>query len=84
MISFEQALSKLLFLAKRTRVEILLCISHLAGRVSEPTVDDKMKLERVVKFLKNNPGRKLVFRKMNKLYGLYTMIILVDQELLFY
>jgi hypothetical protein len=64
---FHTLVAKLLFLAKRTRIEILLCISHLAGRVSEPTVDDKMKLERVVKFLKNNPGRKLIFRKMSKL-----------------
>jgi hypothetical protein len=65
---YHSLVAKLLFLAKRTRIEILLSVSHLASRVSNPTIDDNRKLDRVVKFLKNHPGRKLHFRSRDKLY----------------
>ncbi len=45
--TFHSDTAKLLYLAKRTRVDILLPVSFLCTRVQEPTEDDLRKLKRV-------------------------------------
>ena len=48
---FHTIVAKLLYLAKRTRPDILTVISVLCGRVSEPTVKDYDRLMRVIKYI---------------------------------
>jgi hypothetical protein len=49
--AFHSETAKLLYLAKRTRVDILLPVSFLCTRVREPTEDDLRKLKRVHRYL---------------------------------
>ena len=54
--------AKLLFLAKRTRLEVLLlAVSFLASRVTNPTVEDDSKLRRVFDYLAITKNVKLHF-----------------------
>lgn len=48
---FHSDVARLLYLAKRTRVDILTAISHLSSRVTDPTEDDEAKLDRVFGYL---------------------------------
>lgn len=49
--SFHSMVAKALYLAKRTRPDILTAISFLTTRVREPTEEDERKLDRVLKYL---------------------------------
>lgn len=60
---FHSAVAKLLFLAKRTRPDILLTISHLASRVTIANEDDLAKLNRVLRYLNGNAKMSLHFRR---------------------
>jgi hypothetical protein len=51
LATFHSDVAKLLYLAKRTRGQILTAISHLSGRVSCATEDDQRKLDRVFSYL---------------------------------
>jgi hypothetical protein len=44
--------AKLLYLAKRSRPDLLLAVSFLARRVQQPTDEDRVKLYRVLKYLR--------------------------------
>jgi hypothetical protein len=59
---FHTTVAKLLYLAKRTRVDILLAIAFLSTRVKTPTSDDNAKLSRVLKYLNGTVGSVLVLR----------------------
>ena len=48
---FHSDVAKLLYLAKRTRGQILTAVSHLSGRVNVATADDQVKLDRVFAYL---------------------------------
>jgi hypothetical protein len=48
---YHTVVAKLLYLAKRTRVDILLAVAYLCTRVKAPTRDDQVKLSRVLKYL---------------------------------
>jgi hypothetical protein len=48
---FHTFVAKLLYLAKRARPDILVCISFLTTRVTKATADDWTKLDRVIGFL---------------------------------
>ena len=48
---FHSDVAKLLYLAKRDRKDILVAVSHLCSRVSEPTKDDQAKLDRIFGYL---------------------------------
>jgi len=52
---FHSAVAKLLYLAKRSRPDILPAIIFLTSRVTKADVDDQAKLERVMKYLNVNP-----------------------------
>lgn len=54
---FHRIVAKLLFVSKRVRPDLLLVISYLSTRVSEPTCYDWLKLVRCVRYLRNT--RKL-------------------------
>ncbi len=49
--AFRSDTAKLLYLAKKTRVNILLPVSFLCSKVGEPTEDDLRKLRRVNRYL---------------------------------
>jgi hypothetical protein len=53
---FHTAVAKLLYLAKRTRPDILLPVSFLTTRVQSSTQDDQAKLFRVLKYLNGFPS----------------------------
>jgi hypothetical protein len=59
---FHSIVAKLLYLAKRTRPDILLAISFLTTRVQSSDVDDWKKLERVVKYLRSTPELGIIIR----------------------
>jgi hypothetical protein len=48
---FHTLTAKLLYLAKRTRPDILLSVSYLTTKVIQPSQNDWVKLERVIKYL---------------------------------
>jgi len=48
---FHSRVAKLLYLAKRTRVDILLPVNFLCTRVKAPTEEDRWKLARVCRYL---------------------------------
>lgn len=52
--NFHSLVAKLLYLAKRTRPDILTTVSYLTTRVRDPTRDDEKKLERLMKYLRGN------------------------------
>jgi hypothetical protein len=58
---FHTVVAKLLYLAKRTRVDILLAVAYLCTRVKAPTRDDQVKLARVLKYLRGTLEQVLVF-----------------------
>ena len=66
---FHTTVCQLLYLAKRTRFELLMAISFLAGRVANATHNDRSKLVRVLQYLKNYPARRLYFRKQASQMG---------------
>lgn len=56
---FHSVVAKLLYIAKHGRPDILLAVSFLTTRVTEPTTQDKEKLDRVLKYLKSTIDLKL-------------------------
>ena len=55
-IIFHHLTAQLLYLAKRTRPDLLLAVSFLCTRVQEPDEDDWKKLGRCLRFLRDNKG----------------------------
>ena len=58
---FHSAVAKVLYLAKRVRPELLTAISHLASRVSAPSVSDWAKLRRVFSYIRGTKKHCLIF-----------------------
>ena len=59
---FHSLVAKLLYLAKRTRPDILLPVSFLSTRVNTPTVDDHAKLIRLLKYLNGTKDLGIMLR----------------------
>jgi hypothetical protein len=59
---FHSVVAKLLFLAKRTRPDILLPVNFLSTRVSAPCASDSVKLDRVLRYLKGTVELGIVLR----------------------
>lgn len=57
---FHRTVAKLLYLAKRTRPDILTAVAYLNTRVKEPTTKDKSKLERVIGYLSATVDKHIV------------------------
>ena len=55
---YHHTTAKLLFLAKRVRIDIDLAISFLCTKVSKPTIGDEIKLKRVLSYLKRTKDLK--------------------------
>jgi len=58
---FHSQVAKLLFLAKRTRCDILLQVSHLASKVNAPTIKNRLQLDRVFGYLKGTSNKGIIF-----------------------
>jgi hypothetical protein len=56
---FHHNVSKLLFLAKRARLDIQTAVAFLGTRVKAPDVDDYKKLAQVMKYLQGTPALPL-------------------------
>jgi hypothetical protein len=56
---FHSTVAKLLYIAKRTRPDVLLPVSFLTTRVQCPSVQDRRKLVRVVRYLKGTSDLSL-------------------------
>ena len=72
-IIFHHLVAQLLYLAKRTRPDILTCISFLTSRVQCPDVDDWKKLGRCVIFLRSTKTDKMTL-EANSLNTMYWWI----------
>ena len=59
---FHSMIARLLYLAKRTRPDILTSIAFLATRVRAPTVQDGEKLDRVMRYLRGTKELTLSMR----------------------
>jgi len=59
---FHKAVYMLVYLGKRVRFDIQMAVSFLAGRVTIATEEDEVKLFRVLRFLHNSMGEKMIFR----------------------
>ena len=59
---FHSLTARLLYLAKRTRPDLLTAVSFLTTRTTAPTVADHKKLERAIKYLRGTPTLGLRFR----------------------
>jgi hypothetical protein len=58
---FHSDVAKLLYLAKRTKPDILTAVSHLSSRVDHPTEKDQQKLDRVFSYIACTREDKLTF-----------------------
>ena len=56
---FHSMVAKLLYIAKRTRPDILLPVNFLATRVKNPTESDLKKLNRVLQYLNGTPNHAI-------------------------
>ena len=65
-VRFHRHVAKLLYLAKRTRPDLLTAVAFLATRVTKCSVDDLVKLERLLKYVCSTRDRGLVFAPGNK------------------
>jgi len=57
--------AKLLYLAKRARLDILTIVTYLCTWVQHATIEDERKLARVLGYLKGTVGRALLLRKLS-------------------
>jgi hypothetical protein len=60
---YHSSVAQLLYPCKRTRVESLCAVSHLASRVAESTQNDALKLGRVLNYLQSTKAKKVIFKR---------------------
>ena len=60
--TFHSRVAKLLYMALRTRPDILVAVSFLSTRVTKSTVQDWDKLERVLRYINMTPDLGVVLR----------------------
>ena len=70
-------IAKLLYISKRTRPEILFGVNFLCTRVLEPTIEDAVKLGRVMKYLNGSQDDEL-FIKINRVARKVVMEVFID------
>jgi hypothetical protein len=59
-ILFHSAVAKLLYLAKRSRPDLLATVAFLSTRVSKSTEEDMSKLNRLLRYLKRTKGLRII------------------------
>jgi hypothetical protein len=64
---FHSTVAKVLYLAKRARPDVLVCVSFLASRVLEPNTDDFAKLNRLLKYINGSKELGIVLEPDNDL-----------------
>jgi hypothetical protein len=63
---FHSVVAKLLYLAKRTRPDILTAVSFLTTRVNKPNIDDWNKVQRVLKYINGTKDLGIILRPNKK------------------
>jgi len=71
--------AKLLYISKRTRPEILFAVNFLCTRVQNPSVEDAVKLGRIMKYLKGTENEEL-FLKIVRNAGTIIMEVYIDSS----
>ena len=66
-LTFHSAVAKLLYLAKRTRPDMLTAVAFLTTRVQQPTTEDMQKLERALSYLNGTKELTLHITPASKL-----------------
>ena len=69
-VKFHRAVAQLLYLATRVRPDIILPITYLCSRVSQPTFDDLTKLSRVFQYLYGTSKLGVVLGEYGKDMGI--------------
>jgi hypothetical protein len=64
---FHSMTAKILYLAKRARPDVLMIVSYLCTRETKAAQEDKLKLQRLIGYLKQTNTRTLVLRPNNSL-----------------
>ena len=72
--AFHTVVAKILYLAKRTRPDLLVAVSHLVTRVQAPTSQDKQKLERVLKYVNGTKELYLTLRSNDQIIQIFAFI----------
>ena len=65
--TYHTGAAKLLFLAKRSRPDILTAVSVCCGHVNAPREQDWSRLDRVMRYLFGHPGMSLKFKRVDSL-----------------
>jgi len=60
---FHTIVAKLLYLAKKLRIDICMCVAYLCTRIKDPNTDDWKKLIRVLGYIKMTSSKKKVIRQ---------------------
>ena len=60
--TFHSVVAKLLYIAKRTRPDVLTAVSYLTTRVKEPNVGDQARLDRLMRYLKGSVDLELTLK----------------------
>jgi len=74
---FHSMVAKLLYVSKRTRPEILFSVNFLCTRVQKPTLEDSVKLGRLLKYLNGSKDDELVLA-INETNGKLKMEAYID------
>jgi len=64
---FHSTIAKLLYPAKRVRMDLQLAVGFLTTRVQKPTIQDRKKLDRVLRYVNGTIGLKLRVKASNLL-----------------
>jgi histone deacetylase 1/2 len=66
-IKFHRTVAQLLYLAKRTRPDILLSINYLCTKVQHPVAEDNLKLKRILEYLNGTRELGITLEIKNKI-----------------
>jgi hypothetical protein len=75
---FHSFTAKLLYLGRKVRPDILTAVSYLTTRVTKPTVTDKLKLERVLKYLNGSKTQVMTIGNVFDSDGSITIKCYID------
>ena len=76
-VRFHRLVAKMLYLAKRARLDCLTAVAYLATRVTRCSVDDPGKLERLLKYVNDTKDRGIVFEAGAK--GIVLSVLIVQR-----
>ena len=61
VVSYRSILMSIMFVATRTRADVLFAVSNLATKMSSPTVSDKIALDKLIGYIRAHPSVKITY-----------------------